>query len=292
MAKIHILGSGTPFPGADRFGSSYLIDAGSEKILFDCGPATTQKMARAGFTPPDVSAVFLTHHHYDHMIDLPCFLMVRWDHQTPETPVLQVHGPQPTTEFVEELIGRHGVLRRDIVARSEHPSSQRIYQMRGGALPRPWPQWEASELMPGDRVEGKEWTVTVARAAHVQPYHESLAYRIETPAGSVVITGDTARCPEVAELARAADVMLCCCWDFHDGDEQIDECVAEGMVGNMCGPEDAALMAAEAGVKRLVLVHATQSVSQPDSSARAVTVASEIFRGPVTFAHEGLELDL
>lgn len=291
MAKIHILGSGTPFPGTDRFGSGYLIDIGDDRILFDCGPATTQKLARAGYSPVDVSAVFLTHHHYDHMIDLPCLLMVRWDHQTPETPILRVFGPPATEELVDEMVGRHGFLRRDIIARSEHPSSQRVYQKRGGTLPRPWPEWKAGDLAAGDKVDGGGWVVTTARAAHVQPFHESLAYRIETPTSSVVVTGDTARCPEVTELARNADVMLCCCWDHHDGAEQIDECVAEGMTGNMCGPEDAALMAAEAGVRRLVLVHSTQSISQPASAARAIDVTREAFDGPVTFAYEGFELD-
>lgn len=128
--------------------------------------------------------------------------------------------------------------------------------------------------------------MTTARAAHVQPYLDSLAYRIDTAAGSVVITGDTARCPEVVALAHDADVLLCCCWDHQDGAEQIDECVGDGMSGTMCGPYDAASLAAEAGVARLVLVHATPSIAEPQASARAVQVAAEIFDGPVTFAHE------
>lgn len=87
-------------------------------------------------------------------------------------------------------------------------------------------------------------------------------------------------------------MMLCCCWDHHDGAEQIDECVAEGMAGNMCGPEDAAIMAAEAGVSHLVLVHATPSIAEPEAAARAIKMASEVFDGSVTSAHEGLEFTL
>lgn len=289
---VHILGSGTPAPTPDRFGSSYVIDMGNELVMVDCGPATTHKLARHGLSTTDVSAVFLTHHHFDHNVDLPCFLLVRWDQSIPTTPRLQVCGPQPTAAIVDELIGEDGVFRRDIRARIEHPASQRVYEMRGGELPRPWPSWHARDLVAGDHVEGAGWRATMARAAHVQPYLDSLAYRFDTPGGTVVITGDTALCPEVVELARGADMLLCCCWDHHDGDEQIDECVAEGMVGNMCGPEDAARMAAEAGVKRLVLVHATPSIAEPESANRAVEIAEEIFGGPVVFAHEGLALDL
>lgn len=292
MAKVHILGSGTPTPTADRFGSSYVVDTGQGLVMVDCGPAATQKLARAGLNVTDVSDLFLTHHHFDHDVDMPCLLLTRWDQSTQDTPVLRVHGPQPTTDIVDELVGINGVFRHDIRARIEHPSSQRVYQMRGGELPRPWPRWQANDLIAGDRVQGSEWTVRTARAAHVQPYLDSLAYRIDMPAGSVVITGDTARCPDVTELARGADLMLCCCWDHHDGDEQIDECVAEGMAGNMCGPEDAALMAAEAGVSHLVLVHATPSIAEPEAAARAVKMASEVFSGSVTFAHEGLEFTL
>ncbi|RBM24268.1 hypothetical protein DI005_00610 [Prauserella sp. PE36] len=292
MVKVHILGSGTPTPTPDRFGSSYVIDMGNELVMVDCGPATTHKLARAGLSATDVSTVFLTHHHFDHNVDLPCFLLVRWDQATPATPILRVCGPQPTAAIVEELIGKEGVFRRDIRARIEHPASQRVFQMRGGELPRPWPVWQARDLVPDELLDGGTWQVTTARAAHVQPYLDSLAYRFSTPAGTVAITGDTAPCPEIVELARDADMLLCCCWDHHDGEEQIDECVAEGMVGNMCGPEDAARIAAEANVGRLVLVHATPSVAEPESASRAVKVAREIFDGPVVFAHEGLELTL
>lgn len=292
MAKVHILASGTPTPTADRFGSAYVVDTGQGLLMVDCGPAATQKLAQAGLNVTDVSDLFLTHHHFDHDVDMPCFLLTRWDQSIPQTPELRVHGPQPTADIVEELIGVDGVFRRDIHARIEHPSSQRVYRMRGGELPRPWPTWQASDLIAGARVQGRDWTVRTARAAHVQPYLESLAYRVDLAAGSVVITGDTARCPEVTELAQRADVMLCCCWDHPDGAEQIDECVAEGMVGNMCGPEDAALMAAQAEVGHLVLVHATPSVAERGAAARAVKVASENFEGPVTFAYEGLEIPL
>ncbi|GAA1249089.1 MBL fold metallo-hydrolase [Prauserella halophila] len=292
MAKVHVLGSGTPTPTPDRFGSSYVIDLGGELVMVDCGPATTHKLAKAGLSATDVSSVFLTHHHFDHNVDLPCYLLVRWDQSTPDTSELEVFGPQPTSAIVAELIGTEGVFRRDIHARIEHPASQRVYTTRGGELPRPWPTWSAQDLVPGDVAERENWTVTTARASHVQPYLDSLAYRFDTPTGSVVITGDTARCAEVTELARGANTLLCCCWDHPDGDEQVDECVAEGMVGNMCGPADAAKIAAEAGVEQLVLVHATPSMARPNSSEKAVRIAEEIFDGTVVFAQEGLAVDI
>ena len=44
MDKLHILGAGTPTPTPTRFGSAYILEIENEKIMFDCGPATTQKL--------------------------------------------------------------------------------------------------------------------------------------------------------------------------------------------------------------------------------------------------------
>ena len=39
--QVTIIGCGTPTPLPDRFGSSYVVQVGDEKLLFDCGPAST-----------------------------------------------------------------------------------------------------------------------------------------------------------------------------------------------------------------------------------------------------------
>jgi hypothetical protein len=35
--KVTLLGTGNPRPSMDRFGPSILVEAGQEKLLFDCG---------------------------------------------------------------------------------------------------------------------------------------------------------------------------------------------------------------------------------------------------------------
>ena len=42
-------------PGADRFGSAYLLRVGEHRLLFDCGPGTTYKLARLGVRPDSIS---------------------------------------------------------------------------------------------------------------------------------------------------------------------------------------------------------------------------------------------
>lgn len=48
MTRLHILASGTPTPTADRFGSSFVVETGDDHLMFDCGPAATHKLVKAG----------------------------------------------------------------------------------------------------------------------------------------------------------------------------------------------------------------------------------------------------
>ena len=93
MTRIHILGAGTPTPTPTRFGSSFVIEIGSDQIMVDCGPAATYKLVKAGLWPTKIDYVFFTHHHFDHDVDFPCFLLTRWDQSIGKENVLQIFGP-------------------------------------------------------------------------------------------------------------------------------------------------------------------------------------------------------
>ena len=72
-----------------------------------------------------------------------------------------------------------------------HPVSQQVFVNRGGTLPRTPPSVAAKDVGPGPVFGGRDWQVTAAPAEHVQPWLDSLAYRVDTADGSVVFTGDT-----------------------------------------------------------------------------------------------------
>ena len=59
MAKITIIGAGVPRPAQERFGTSFVLEYKDEYLLFDCGPATTYKLVKAGLWPTQVSHLFL-----------------------------------------------------------------------------------------------------------------------------------------------------------------------------------------------------------------------------------------
>ena len=134
---IHVLGAGTPTPTPTRFGSAFAMQIGDEQLMVDCGPAATHKLVKAGLWPTDIDYLFFTHHHFDHDIDYPCFLLCRWDQSNGTENDLQVFGPTLTERVTRGILDENeGVFAHDWKARVGHPLSQRIHQNRGGALPR------------------------------------------------------------------------------------------------------------------------------------------------------------
>ncbi len=286
MTKLYILGSGTPTPTAERYGSSFVVGVADQLAMFDCGPAATHKLVKAGLWPTDVSHLFFTHHHYDHDVDYPCFLLCRWDQNIKQgANPLSVYGPKPTEELTAGLIGEMGVFSHDVRARINSELSQRVFVNRGGKLPRLWPMVDALNVDAGWRNETDRWQVTSGLGVHVQPYLDSLAWRIDTEECSIVFTGDTKPCDSVKELAKGADVLVAMCWDHQE--QMACDCEDEGQMGTI----GAGTLADEAGVKNLVLVHSGRNLERSGSMERAVREIGEVYKGRVIVGKELLTLE-
>ena len=286
MATVHILGAGTPTPTPTRFGSSYVVEMDGKFLMVDCGPAATHKLVKAGLWPTNVDHLFFTHHHFDHDIDYPCFLLCRWDQSIGRENRLQVFGPTLTETVTERILGEDGAFSHDWKARVNHPLSQRVYVNRGGTLPRKPPDVIAKDVGPGHVASGTDWQMTAAPAEHVQPYLDSLAYRLDSSHGSIVFTGDTQPCDSVVELARGADLMLCMCWDDQEVMQENGE--AEGQ----CGTTGAARMAQEAGVKRLAVVHIGPHLARHGPMEKGIGDMKAVYDGGLVFADELSTIDL
>ena len=287
MTTVHVLGAGTPTPTSDRFGSAFAVTVGDQQFMIDCGPAATHKLVKAGLWPTDIDQIFFTHHHFDHDIDYPCFLLCRWDQSTGKENTLQVFGPSLTEKITKGILDKdEGIFAHDWKARVGHPLSQRIHVNRGGTLPRPAPHVLAKDITPGKIFSGSDWEVTAAPAEHVGPFLDSLAYRIETPDGSVVFTGDTQPCDSVTELAKDADAMLCMWWDAQ---EVMD---LDGEALGQCGTTGAAKMAQAAGVKKLVLVHVGPHLSQHGPMEKGIGDVRDHYDGEILFSDELMSFDL
>ena len=286
MVEIYVLGGGTPTPTAARFGSAHVLKVGDEYLMFDCGPAATHKLVKAGLFPTQIDHLFFTHHHFDHDIDYPCFLLCRWDQSIGQENQLRVYGPDLTEKITQGIIGDDGIFSHDWKARVNHPLSQQVFVNRGGTLPRPAPSVFAKDVEPGPVQTGDGWQVTSARAEHVQPWLDSLAYRVDTSQGSVVFTGDTQPCQTVTDLARGADMMLCMCWDDQEVMDQ------NGEAGGQCGTIGAARMAQEAGVAKLVLVHIGAHLSAHGPMEKGIGDIRREFGGEIIFSEELMRIEL
>lgn len=273
------MGAGTPTPSPKRFGTCYVAALDDELLMFDCGPASTHKLTRMGLWPTDVNHLFFSHHHFDHNVDYPCFLLCRWDQSTEKTPPLNVYGPTPTREVTELLIGPKGAFFPDWQARVEHPGSLEIYQSRGGRLPRRPPLVEVREIDGGESVNRGGWRVSCARVKHIEPWMPTLAYRLEFGGTSLVITSDTGYCRGIIDFARGADHLLVHCWDLQSR-------MRPAEAGMITGTLEAARIASEAGVSSLLLSHLGPRLDRPDDRKKAEDDIAGVFHGEFRFLDE------
>ena len=65
-----LLGTGCPKVDHKRFGPSNLVSTKNAKILIDCGSGITQRLEEIKISTATIDALFLTHLHSDHVVDL------------------------------------------------------------------------------------------------------------------------------------------------------------------------------------------------------------------------------
>jgi len=101
--RVILLGTqGGPTFNAQRLGIGTLVVAGQERLLFDAGRGITTGMARAAVNPADVTRVFITHLHSDHVISLPELMISPWASQGRKVP-LEVWGPEGTRAMMQKF---------------------------------------------------------------------------------------------------------------------------------------------------------------------------------------------
>ena len=286
MDQLNILCSGNPYPTPWGYGSSYVLQLGDERLMFDCGPAATDKLVKMGMMPYEIDHLFFTHHHFDHDVDYPCFLLTRWDSGSGQDNLLHVYGPTLTEQLTERILDEGiGAYAHDWIARINHPLSLGAYTDRSGVLPRRPPVVDARDVGPGKVAQGADWEVVSAPAVHVEPWLDSLAYRVNSSAGSVVFTGDTAPCQSVLELAKGADLLVVSCVDLEsniDGKPESDYMSGSSAVGKI---------AADAGVAKLVLVHNAR-IAEHGNMERAIADVVREYDGQIIFGEELLAVQL
>ncbi len=200
--KVTITGTGVPHIAPGRAGPGALVECGDIKLQFDAGRATALRLAEAHVRTAQLSALFVTHHHSDHLTGLTDLLFARWLENHANFTPLKVIAPQgPSVTFLERMMYPWEddiAIRMSHVDRHDHPGPDIVSFDADAAVESAVEVW--ADAAAGVRV--------LARAVHHEPVMPAIAYRVETPDGAVVISGDTIVCDEVADLASDAQVLV------------------------------------------------------------------------------------
>ena len=277
--KLTILGSGSPEAYARRASSGYLLEAGGDVILFDCGGGVFDNLLRTGRRPSDITHLFFSHLHSDHMMDYARLVHAAWDEGGKP---IKVFGPAPIARITEGYFGPEGVLSHDLRARTELLPSQEVWKARGGTIPRPWPAPEVTEIAPGFTFEGDGWTLSSCEVPHAQPVLTCMGFAVECAGRKFAYSGDAGICDALSALCRDADLLLHWCYRL-DGED------AHPIMRPLTPtPAEIAAMATSAGVKRLLLTHFRVHMDVPDRHADALSKLSGEF-GPDSWIVEDLD---
>ena len=100
--EVFILGCGGMMPLPRRHLTSVLLRREGDLFLFDCGEATQISLKKLNLRWKNISTIFISHTHADHVTGLPGILML--SSQVDRTAPLYIIGPPKIKEFVETSI--------------------------------------------------------------------------------------------------------------------------------------------------------------------------------------------
>ena len=284
---VTLLGTGTPAPSLTRQSSGYLIEVGSDVMVWDHGPGAHQRLIESGRRSIEVTHAFFTHLHYDHCMDYGRLVLQRWDQGADRIADLQVYGPPPLARMTRQLFDEDGIYGPDIAARTNHRSSLDVFEARGGKLPRRRPAPKVTEIHAGSVIDGNGWKLTVGHAQHAQPYLECLAFRLDTKDGSLCYAGDSGAVAEsIVRLAKDCDLLILMNHYF-SGTEP--SAAFRNATGNH---KDNAEIARQSGAKTIVLTHLTDQIDQPAIREQIVHEIQQVYSGKVIWGQDLMRLGL
>lgn len=251
MTRMILLGVGTAVPDADRGHTHMVWDGPGGPMLIDAGGCTYQRLLKAGIDPKTLQGCILTHSHADHINGLPTLLFSC--HLAGRRTPMPIYGLESTLLLAQRML--------EACELEEH------------ALPAVWTPLDDGDTLP----LGAGWSIHTAQNDHSRP---CLALRIENRQNGMALTysGDTSPCPAVVALAKDATIL-------------IHEATVDRPFKGHTTPFQAGTVAAQAGARRLVLVHYSPQWTMPEEQVYEQVRASG-FDGSVEIGREYQVLDL
>jgi ribonuclease Z len=298
---LRFLGTAASRPTVERNVAALAIMREGETLLFDCGEGTQRQMMRyhVSFAVADV---FFTHFHADHVIGI--IGLLRTMSLQGRTDVLRLWGPRGGARVLRraEQFGfdRLTFPIEIIEVDPEQPIHRRGYDVipftvdHGGSASLGYALVEetrkgrfnpdlARELgIP----EGPLWgqihrgqPITLPDGRMIEP---SVLVGPPRPGRRIVITGDTRPCAATLEMSRNADLLV---HEATFGDEEAERAIETGH----STAREAALLARDAEVRRLVLTHISARYSRDASDLERE--ARQVFPS-VVVARDGTEIEV
>lgn len=265
--EVVLTGTGVPHPRPGRAGAGTLVRCGDVALQFDAGRSTVMRLVEAGTELHALTAVFVTHVHSDHVVGLADVAMTRWVQRqlVPSGPLVVVAPEGGPARFVRRMLDPYD---DDLALRTEHVGADPLeVDLRPFTTPAtPTEVWRSDDRS----------VRVLAVAVHHEPVPDAVAYRVETPDGVVVISGDTRVCAEVEDLATGADLLV------HEA------CRSTALAPAIAGTPFETIfsyhadtvplgaMAARAGVPHVVLTHL---IPPPDTPGDAKAFEADLREG-------------
>ena len=210
--ELLMLGTaGGPPLRKNRSEPATLLIVDGRPYLIDCGIGTARRLVEAGIPSETIGTIFLTHLHPDHDLGLADVMGNDYFHLdlAADARKINIYGPPSTSELVDAAV--HYISIPFEVFAAEKPGFQLGRPNHGLASP-----FVAHEI-DGEGVVYRDDKIEITAAenshyalmpAQFRAHFKSYSYRIQTPHGVVVFTGDTGPSDAVAKLATGADVLV------------------------------------------------------------------------------------
>jgi ribonuclease Z len=274
--ELTLLGTGCPQCDPDRLGPASLVRHAGRAFLVDCGSGVTQRLVAAGAAGAALDAVFLTHLHSDHIVDLFQLVISSW-HQGRERPQ-RIFGPPGTQRFVDGLLALWRPELEQRIAHEKRPSTAALAV-------------EVTEIAAGEIFALGDVTVEAVAVDHL-PVKYAFGFVFAAAGRRLVFSGDTARCPALIAAARGADVLVHECF-IHGAMKPLEGVRSAEGIRNVAAyhtlSSEVGKIAASADVGCLVLNHFVPT--RFDRAAVAAEVRAD-YAGPLVVGEDLMSLDL
>lgn len=235
--RLTVVGCSGSYPGPDSAAICYLLEAGHRgrtwRILLDLGSGALGDLHRHA-DPLSIDAVFLSHLHADHCLDLTGYYVLRKYHPSGAQPRIPVWGPQGTADRMARAY--------DLPA---DPGMHQEFDFR---------TYDGAPVTVGPFV--------VDPCPVVHPV-DAFALRVTASGRTLVYSGDTGPSTEFDEAAKGADLLLAEA-SFREGADNPPDLHLTGV--------DCGRTAARGAVGRLVLTHVPPWHDRADALAEAQSV--------------------